>query len=600
MRNRKWIAIVSILLGFLLYACQKEVDEAVPSQSDARMTFEMGMVLPEMQRTDSRSLVDSFGAKDFPPLWVVVFDGTGYLVEYAQARNFRYNGNIVNFEVTLRATSQKRILHFLLGYADQLQLQFGHESNVMGSMVAPSRQGVYWQRRVLRHGIDAATVEQELQSIPLLRNFARIRVVNQALQDFSLTGFYVLNIPATGTVAPYHEGKFVDYWTGNGLVAKDYTTLVAQEGYTGALPSDLNYLHRPGEDDEGLEWVPDGSAFYLNEHTHTDDPSTTLSVMLKGRYRRGEEQYYKVDLVKQEQEHAVYFHILRNFEYRVHIQKVVGAGEPDFVTACNGLSSNNLSSSIIVGKVQNISDGTSSLRVAYTDTTLVSDAPVQLRYRYVPDLSRPDRTRNQKVKAIWLEGADGPLFEKEIPYAEQADGWATFTFTPLALPPYSKSQTVLIYSEENPLSRQVKFELRPAFPLSITCSPKRLTEQKGEAVLLDLFLPDQLSESLFPLRFLIEAQAKDHTEFLSNTLSPHTDETMSVVSGPSIVEGFEQKRSIQYVKLLEYEDYLLLPRADDQVRHRLSCRFVTNTRHSAARVYVYNKYFDKASDTFGY
>ena len=322
--------------------------------------------------------------------------------------------------------------------------------------------------------------------------------------------------------------------------------------------------------------------------------------MLKGRYKGGAEQYYKVDLVKQEADHAVYYHILRNFEYLVHIDEVVGEGEPDFNEACWGLSGNNLSSSIIVRKVLNVSDGKSSLRVAYTDTTLVSADPVRLRFRYVPDISRPEQTQNSLVQVTWLEGSDGKLFEDNVVYREEADGWASFTFTPLSLPPYPKAQTVLISSSENQLSRQVKFELRPAMSLSVACTPKKITEKRGESVFLDILLPDQLGELLFPLDFLIEAQEKGNTKFLSNTLSPHTEEVMSVVSGYSIVEGFAQQRSIQYVKTLEYQDYLQLPRAADGVHHRLTCRFVTNTRYSAARVYVYNKYFTKVSDTFGF
>jgi hypothetical protein len=87
-------------------------------------------------------------------------------------------------------------------------------------------------------------------------------------------------------------------------------------------------------------------------------------------------------------------------------------------------------------------------------------------------------------------------------------------------------------------------------------------------------------------------------------LSPKNTEDISIKIGNSIVNNgtidFTSKSSFQYVKNLTYEQYLNLSTeiVNGVVYRVLPCYFVTNVENSASTVYVYNKFFNLAWDSF--
>lgn len=612
--------LLYILLCLPLWlAC---TDEHIPAskhevEEGKEVKLRMSVVLEEMNVVSSRAFGDDI--TDFPSLWIVAFDKEGYLVEWAKATVLKRttitnaDGNTTNsslheteFSVILRATSDHRTLHFIANYADELNLEFGHESNLIGSLTVSGNKDVYWHRKELSGGIntDDTYIADNFRRIPLLRNFAKITVgVDSKVTNFTLTGFYVLNVPTSGTVAPYSNGKFVDYMsTTIAETAKTYSEL-NDEGYIGTMPDDVEYKQStaPGE------WVDteDLFTYYMYENTYRDVKEETTSILIKGRFGTSNtETYYRADLTIPDVATGLseYYHILRNFHYHLNITSVIAAGKTSADLAISAPANNNLSGAVEVKNLSNISDGTAKLEVSYTDMVLVSTDKVTLKYRFLTDVSDEKSIANSRIKIYTKAEEDKPVITSYSPetttnIAVDSDGWSTITITPIGtLPEATRVQTLTLYDEATKLRREVQYTLRSKLDMVVKCVPKKVESTAGTDVEVDICIPNNLNENLFPLDFAIEAQTSAASTTLKQYISPAKTEVMSVTTGGSIVDGHLGEKSYQYIKELTYEVYKELELVDG--RRVFPVDFVTNIAASASMVYVDNKYFNKGSDFF--
>lgn len=583
-----------------------EVEEGTPVE------LRMSVALGEMNIASSRAFGDDIA--DYPSLWVVAFDKDGYLVEYAKATGLtRLVGGTLHeteFSVILHATSEPRTLHFIANYTDgdeKLSLEYGHESNVIGSLTVGNKKDVYWHRKVLSEGIntDQTYITANFRRIPLLRNFAKITVgVDQKVTNFILTGFYVLNVPTSGTVAPYSNGAFVDYMSdeeGKTEEAKTYEKL-NEENYIGTMPDDVGY----GQNGSSIDWVTvteeEPGSFYMYENTYKGVENKTTSILIKGKFGDSStETYYRADLTLPNVATGLseYYHILRNFHYQLNITSVIAAGKDTPEAAIEAPANNNLSGSVQVQNLSNISDGTAKLEVSYTDMVLVSTDKVTLKYRFITNVGTGsvDNTRIEIYKP------DGTVINSyTVAQSNELDengndtGWRVITITPVGtLPSSTQVQKITLYDETTKLRREVTYTLRPKLDMVVNCTPK-VESAVGESVVVNICIPDKLNENLFPLEFAIESQTSETSSTLKQYISPNKSEVMSVKTGGSIVTGYEGQRSYQYIKELTYEDYTKLQVVDG--KRVFPVNFVTNTAYSASTVYVDNKYFNKGSDFF--
>ena len=123
----------------------------------------------------------------------------------------------------------------------------------------------------------------------------------------------------------------------------------------------------------------------------------------------------------------------------------------------------------------------------------------------------------------------------------------------------------------------------------------------GQSMTLNIKLDTTLNKALFPLDFTIESQTNESSNTLKQYISPASTEVISVQTGKSIVPGYSNSKSYQYIKTLSYDDYTVLKNTAKQNNVDyviLPVAFKTNIANNASTVYVRNQYFNDASDYF--
>ncbi len=605
----------------LLFACQK--DE--PFEEGQEVVLNLSVDMGDMQSAATRAMDDN--VEGTPALWLAVFDGEGYLVEWTKAFDFTQADGVTNFKAKLHATMEKRVMHFLLNYVDdseELELDYGHENNVIGSLKVERDRDVYWQRVELPEGINGSTdqngtVVKYLTKVPLVRNFSKIKVT-EACDHFELIGFYVLNVPQYGTVAPFVDGEFVQYYNENStfnganFTPKTYATLNA-EGYTGAMPDADERINKHTEFTESTQLLGKDNSYYLYESTYIEgNKDKTVSVLLKGNYN-GTEYWYRVDLVKPDAATGVieYFDVLRNFAYTINITNVT-AGKTSAKDAIEQPAGNNILSSLDIAHLTNVSDGTATLEVNYTDTVLITNDAVTVRYKFTDTGSGAHNNNdiaNKSNECGWYLTYDGQTapVEVEIANSNSTDAWRDVTITVTGDITERKEVSITFFatsSIKTVLSRTVHYTLMPQQTMLVEC-PELVPATVGSEFNVNILIPDGLPEAMFPLDFAIESQAADNTEYLAQYITPSNSETVSVKTGGSIVDivKLNGKKSFQYIVSFTYDEYLKLVQTErtldngQTVSMRLfPTAFKSNTAQSASTVYAYNRYFTLGKDNF--
>lgn len=631
--------LIILLCLPLIFACTKEE----PFVEGEEIVLNMSVCTDGIQTIATRAMGDNVVGT--PALWLVVFDSNGQLVEWAKAYDFTQSTpegqeTITYFKAQLHATLEGRIMHLLLNYVDEgvdLDFSYDHENNIIGGLFVERDRDVYWQRVVLPNGINNDnTVSNYLTEVPLVRNFSKI-TVTETDNDFELLGFYVLNVPKYGTVAPFHDGEFVKYHNEDAnfdgqstFTTKSYQQLDVNEGYRGTIPNvDDERIQKASDCNESITLLSPSDSYYLYENRYiSGDKDRTVSVLLKGKYK-GTDYWYRVDLVKKNPTTGVleYFDILRNFSYNIKITQAT-AGKTSINDAIEHAAGNNVLSSLDIAHLTEISDGKATLEVNHTDTVLISHDMVYVRYKFTDTGSRNGFTNNTNEDIAnkgkdddcgWYLTYKGVVSPTNAPINvvfadnDDSDGWRTVTVTVDEDALKEREEVSLTFivtsSSEEILSRTVSYTLLPQQKMLVEC-PSKVPEVVGSPVDVSILIPDKLPEAMFPLDFAIEAQGTDQlgTEknYLAQHISPDKNEVMTVKTAGSIVPTFKGKKSFQYMVSFSYGDYLnatlttrqLEAGGQDVPVRVFTKKFVTNTATSASRVYAYNKYFDLGSDNF--
>ena len=626
----------------MLFSCQKpelteqEMQPVQGVEVGNEATISFTALVPG--NPDTKAMTET--PTDLVSMHLVIFDGNGMYVETREAKKGSaktHDGHNyeTTFEVTLTVTDQPRIIHFIANCPVE-QILYGHEVSIIGNMYTTKanyveedrteHESAYWARIEVPYILVEETAEGcgkyrpipgilgSFQCVPMLRNYAQVIVKDsENTTEFEYLGFTLYNTIDLGTVAPYNNTtqKFQNFVNSETGKPYKYPNL-AYQGHALAA-ADLNTtLEMDSTSDDGYKWYTDTNPFYMYERkisVKTDEEEkwseSPPHVIIKGRYN-GKINYYKVDLVYNVYGDAtnpnqvtdiVYYNILRNFRYQFTISEVAGEGYDNVPDAINGSTSNNLSGSATTTKFTNISDEVGRIWVSYTDTTLVSNNQISLKYKYVPDLNKITVTNNDLVAdggAITLENLTGDVIsDYEIADSDivggQWDGYREITFFINDPEDMTKEQTVVVRTDNANLTRDVRYYLKNKYLLEVECTPK-VEARIGAPVEIDLKLPVGLTDDMFPLTLNIEVDKM--------SLSPDaTQNTLPVEVGASIIPGNASAKTFHFVKTFETkEEYDILQTVGTQ--KILKTYWLTNVVNNEATVWVTNKYFNDASDNF--
>lgn len=639
MKKENYIYPILFLLAMLLpLGCaDAEMEQSQQAGDDAEKVYlRIGVTLPEAQAVGTRAFNNN--NFEFEDLHVAVFvpQGNTYILEefvQAELKEPAWNNQKQHweFEVELSKTDGGRRLHFIANYPG-LTMGLGEEGSLIGRLLANAsidngQHDVYWNYMDVEC-IDEV-IQQDLQKIPLVRNFAKI-VLQHAPKDgvelnekFRILGYAMHNVPKRGTVAPYNStnGSFANYVVRDGqgnLSCQSYNHLEKQQGYVGNEPYgneliNLTDFYPVTTNDDG---TISADPFYMFERTHVNVDNPTC-IIIRGKYAAGgnfdevQETYYKLDFIHRDAvtNTNVYYNMLRNFVYTMKIVDVTGEGYATPQDAINNPASNNISGNAKIDDFTNISDGTGRLFVSTTYLVFTDEEPVDIYYQYIPDIATP-AIKNNNLKTpggsgeIVVNANEGNVLATaaRIATADETTGhvgWRKITLTPKAPP---ANEDYYVYTQDitvatNHLQRKVTLVMRNPYDMTVYAydpndNDKRVAKGMKQAVDVKVTIPSSMPQALFPLKFYVTSGMN------SIYAKPGGDMYSESFSG-----GYG------FVKEISWEFYNNananglngtepVGKIESDGRISFVCNFWTNCEENATDVFVYNEYFNRGQDGF--
>lgn len=496
-------------------------------------------------------------------LYALVFNEEDLLIEVIEAKPGTYNDAKTTFAeatadgemafyVILHASSKHRVVHLVANYvpSDYSQVE---EYSVMKGFTTSGTNEAYWCRIDLAAGITtddkgivSDATKASFQGLSLVRNFAEIKVQNNAT-NFTIEGYYVFNQPDAGTVAPWNssieasskdptKNLFATFTAG-----MTYSNVLSQEFY-GYEPEGLTLKANPdyqadGSTDGSFPFITDlSTATYVYEKDARNDADNRPFVIIKGLYSGSTTPtYYKADLCyysDAESKTVAYYNLIRNLRYTVQINQVTTAGYATIDAAVSNPAMNNFMSSTQSVDFPNVSANNSQLFVSTTDELITEKGTLTLKFRNVYDAAKDlvsnsingvDAAAEHYVTLnITPEPEDGTatddhLFYGSITYGDtDTDGYRSITLKLKDLPADGSlvSQDIVIYNDQG-LQRTIKVSYREPYKFDVipvkgayTTSSAvldTLPQKSGASFNLALKLPAGLSANRFPMTFHIES-----------------------------------------------------------------------------------------------
>lgn len=605
-------------LAVLAFACTPELKDTGLNSADleGKVLIDFSVQIPDVAPS-TKAMAEKPALKN---LMVAVFDKEGYLVESAFAKGNTVlateNGTKCLYQVALTQSKERRIIHFI-GNAPE-SLRFGTEETVLSyvkSELGSDNEDLYWYRREVPSisGVNMTLdpvyqatpqTEKAFDDIPLIRNFARISLVNAATSNFELESWTVVNTYKIGTCAAYNtsKGEFVEYFNYVDSQEEEYQQLgikelgtpktlatLLGENYKSNVPANVDKVSV----EEAKSKLSSAQYYYAYERDVTTDPAYIIAY---GTYKgdgKNNKCYYKIGLYDND---GKSFPLLRNFQYTLTITKVERAGYDSFEEASTSTGSGNISTAQETLSLVYISDGVASLSVDYTEKMIVEEGDVPLGFNFISDVEKGivGSLSNVRVIVNKPEGTAGAAIAKvngtpvAAGYEIKPNDW-TLEITPVTPTSVSKKQSFTIYADYEKddqtitIQRTVTYIVWEKQSLIVECVPNEIPRERGADMDLQVTLPGGLSSSMFPLDLKIEAA--------NLSITPNNEKDhMPVQTGLSVIPDKNGKSAFYFIKTVQWAEY--------QASKLVTCYFKSNKDHSDSYVYVANDYFNTANDYF--
>lgn len=577
---KKIIYYFNILFTLLATACSNE-DIPVPAQVEnegdtCELIFKVAIPQPSVV---SRAFYDE--EIDITSLCLLLFDEDGILVGRQLATSVTdptlqegvYQGT---YSVELAKTDEKRIIHFVANYSNDINdfPSSGNENSVLSQLYVTNQTDAYWQRMEVTaiKDTDNDGVADDIGTVRLIRNFAAVKMemskellAGKDTEDTSddiyvveqgfLQGYVLYNTPTKGTVAPYFmdaSGGFANYTPGisyENLVNSPTDKTNSGQGYMGVEPQLAESDFDKTEPQDPTTDSPFTKAEkYTYERRYTEDVAKNPTfIIMKGKIGDNV-YYYRVDIA----ENFENLKLLRNFRYILQIKKTC-EGYTTIADAIAGSSFNHLVDISI--KVEEITDGETTLKVSPTDITVVNGTEfVSIAYTCTYDGEEGTAPTLSVSNPFTPEVNEERSIIESISEPNGLSGTLT-----VALKRFFKTENNKQVSDLSGGLEKQRFEVRTSNGLTrqvrinlidkIDFMPKFVGPYPTDD--LDLYqyqytLPKDLPESMFPLEIYLYEE--------TGSFTPASGEQLSV----DLIEDPNNKgrRTWRYKKVMTYAEYI--------------------------------------------
>lgn len=488
MRIKRYLYGITGLVFLLLTGCSdNEIWSGAEESTFRDINVRFTVDVPVYKVTPTRATIVDESA--ISSLWVMVFDEKGNYLYKAQATATPVGTSPTSANGTssaqLKATSQKRIVHFIANYDvtpfDDALLQEKDEREIV-----PALKGVnlcMWARMEVS-GIGSTTFQS--QTVSLLRNMAKITVevaANNYTTRFTEGSFAMRRMSTLGSVAPFDPKNYT------------FAARVITEPAGNAYTASSTAYHPLGS----------ANAEYAFERKNKNTDIDYTCVILQGRYD-GAVTYYKIDLLDADKNR---YDIERNYWYKLSVNEILRPGYATEQQAMDNAAANNTSLDVTIEKYPVISDGTRKLEVEKTLITFTSNGGLLDTWaKYYPDVvTVPNTWNNTGVTATLIE--DDPANPLVKP--------GTFAFDPTTgkitaeindIPTDGSRLTARVIVKQGSLWRTIRLvgeELYRFDPVTINgYDPAVITALQGQPAELKFTIPNDYPTELLPLEVRIQ------------------------------------------------------------------------------------------------
>lgn len=543
------------------------------------------------------------------------------------------NNGVVTFEFTLKAATTPKELHLFIAN-DNLTSEYGSVASILPSLTIGSpgsEYEAYWGSADFPNGFTDISdaegvptllpeVTQKLTQVPVIRNFAMVSV-SESLDNFELLGWDLVNVPTSGTVAPWNKS------TQNIplLLNADNSMKVYDEiEYGGIVPGNAQFRNL---ESDAKQWTATSQNMlsrnprFLYEHPYESTRRTYL--IIHGKYTDNNNVsttgFYKLDLGVQNNTDGTftYYNLIRNIHYKVNITRALSPGTSTVAEAIARAPFNNLIGAVETSSILNVSNGQNMLIVNDTNHIIIdNNQTVDVLYRYIKDILTDKQTDNTAAGPIGLTIGDVIKgFSEPEDITINGVSWRRIRLQ--INNPTNTVKTQKFYIVDNDgLGRTINLILRRPWQyakigntdftatiapntnnLYTIASPQPISKDAQQPATVYFNLPNDLPESMFPLDFTLEA--------LNQGLENHKSDNMVVNTGSTLFPTGDNEDfvTIQYIKTVTYQEYMH-PYVNDgsndintgviNANHTIRCRFQTTTTvavGSDGEVIIHNEYF---------
>ncbi len=511
-------------------------------------------------------------------------------------------GNLYNLENPLPVEYEKDVMPLLLSKVGNAAYWQRIEISGVFPKPDPDNPGQYVLAQV--YDDDGVPIPQEnqdyeakdipeLHNVRLIRNFAKVTFTAARDADFDILSFRLIDVPVSGTVAPYSAttGYSTDYSNpdkGATDIMKSYKGYIRSTELTGSL--------------NAREQKSSGSYDYMYERTVPDlnKPFAESGAILKVKWKASSEnaslgtRYYKVSFV--DKDGAV--PILRNIVYNFQVEAITTDTHPeDEAVAYAGPWLGDISANIATAMLDEITNQKSLIKVSEMSKTFIGeggeDKAVDINFWFYPDVQNHP-TDVRVINGVTYQGQTVTIqviLEDVSGHQHAVDSWSNTTpasgatmGTIHVVPSSSvtgsvkRSKLKILgqWGTQRALYREVEFTVmeKQAFAKGdIECTVTPLaSDAANQDVTVTIALPDELPRDIFPLQIKIEPE-NNGLRSVPVTIEGEQISALPVKHGKSAFDA--NKNNYYFVKTITFDDYARLEGSSYKYTNSFPCYFKT-------------------------